>query len=325
MKNKKILIALFLFIAIAEIKAQLVNDDAYHYINLLMKTRDLLEIKIRKDSTTNSTVIVSYKNTSSDTLTFFSNFLVDTYDGGSVYRGHINVYSCDSIPILTGDTTFYMHYKNCISFIQPKDLYEIGPPIFEIKKNVRVVKIPPKVILEFPFWYPFIREKYTFLRIQGYIIERDGKPIPYVNNTNILYFPIIFSFIERRVKDEINNIKSDDVVLTNVINTLKGHADYKENQYYMIIMPEKDDFGGFTGPSLAENWFIVQRTYDGRHAPHELGHCNGLDEFAVNIGVVPAANRNSSESEDIQYRSTNVMGYSSIYYSPVLPLKDFFS
>jgi hypothetical protein len=123
---------------------------------------------------------------------------------------------------------------------------------------------------------------------------------------------------------ELERIGTDEIVRKKVFAALEKLADYKENQYYLIISPEADDWGGITH-SLHENWFVVQKTYDNRHSQHELGHCNGLDEFAVNIGLVNAPVRNNSKDNVWQYRSTNIMGYSNWQYPPVLPLKDFFS
>jgi hypothetical protein len=80
---------------------------------------------------------------------------------------------------------------------------------------------------------------------------------------------------------------------------------------------------GFAPPNLADNWFFVKSSFldDGNEITpsHELGHCNGLDEFAVDI---EAAAREYAISAPIQYLSTNVMGYSR---SASKHLKDFFS
>jgi hypothetical protein len=127
------------------------------------------------------------------------------------------------------------------------------------------------------------------------------------------------------IENEFEKMSINNVPIKEILDMLKRHPEYKSNQYYMIILPISDNFGGL-GPSfLDDNWFFIQAKYDIRHPSHELGHCNGLDEFAVNIGLVPSTNRNSSVNEDMQYRSTNVMGYSNELKPPKLPLKDFFS
>jgi hypothetical protein len=100
----------------------------------------------------------------------------------------------------------------------------------------------------------------------------------------------------------------------------KGNSDYKANQYYMIMVSELP-IAGFAPSNLKDNWFFVRSNSDEITPSHELGHCNGLDEFAVNIGVV--SNRSDIGIDThIQYQSTNVMGYT---HSQKEILKDFFS
>jgi hypothetical protein len=93
----------------------------------------------------------------------------------------------------------------------------------------------------------------------------------------------------------------------------------------MIISPNSDDFGGFAATSLTDNWFVIQKTYDKRVPPHELGHCSKLDEYAVDIGLLPSSRRNESSGQNMQYLTTNIMGYSKQGFSSANPLMDFYS
>jgi hypothetical protein len=69
----------------------------------------------------------------------------------------------------------------------------------------------------------------------------------------------------------------------------------------------------------------VQGT-DCKSAPAgELGHCNGLDEFAIDIGIASSQERRAFNANppNEQYLSSSVMGYRRMN-SPI-PLMDFFS
>jgi hypothetical protein len=121
-----------------------------------------------------------------------------------------------------------------------------------------------------------------------------------------------------------NGEKAKLSTIDRVLVTLRKQPNYSPNQYYMIVVPELATAG--VAPSdLADNWFFVRSSIyrDGNKITpaHELGHCNGLDEFAVNIG---AATREDAIKATIQYQSTNVMGYSRPNSSS-RHLKDFFS
>jgi hypothetical protein len=91
---------------------------------------------------------------------------------------------------------------------------------------------------------------------------------------------------------------------------MRRYSDYKANQ-----------FDGFGPSDLKDNCFFVRPTFDEITPSHELGHCNGLDEFAVDIGAVPNRS-NVGIDTHIQYQSTNVMGYT---HSQKEILKDFYS
>ena len=117
---------------------------------------------------------------------------------------------------------------------------------------------------------------------------------------------------------------STDIKLREIYLFLIDHPNYRPNEYYMIIVPSLEGSKGFTDPSMSANWFVVERSYDSRVPAHELGHCNGLDEFAVNIGAISATNRGKAAGETTQRITSNVMGYGFGYGSD-LPLKDFYS
>ncbi len=109
-----------------------------------------------------------------------------------------------------------------------------------------------------------------------------------------------------------------------ILNALLAYEEYDEKQYYMIIASGGDDFGGFSNWNLDCNWFIHQKSYSNRIPAHELGHCNGLDEFAVNIGNLPAERRNEANYDAFQKQSTNIMGYNkkngNDFYSWQIPI-----
>jgi hypothetical protein len=120
-----------------------------------------------------------------------------------------------------------------------------------------------------------------------------------------------------KTNNELAQIYDNKIVMEDVLKKLKGHPDYKVTQYYMIIAPVLP-VSGFAPSNLNDNWFFVRPDFDDVTPSHELGHCNGLDEFAVNIGHIPSSRRNESAGNYTQHNNTNIMGYGS-------PLKDFYS
>jgi hypothetical protein len=118
-------------------------------------------------------------------------------------------------------------------------------------------------------------------------------------------------------ENELNHIYDDDNVRTTIFTKLTGYSDYKENQYYMIIAPTlSTGLDGFGPADLKDNWFFAEMGFAEYIPSHELGHCNGLDEFSVNIGATTSANANDVNS--VQRKGTNVMSYGVLK-------KDFFS
>jgi hypothetical protein len=154
-----------------------------------------------------------------------------------------------------------------------------------------------------------------------------------INDLNAIYNTMNVSWQQgKQIKldigannEKLSNIKVDNDLQKTILQTLRNHPDYKSNQYYMIISPVADNFGGWASFTLSDNWFFIQKTYDKRIPAHELGHCNGLDEFVVNIGVLPGSDRDKSIDEEMQYNSSNVMGYSHDGTLRARPLKDFYS
>lgn len=169
-----------------------VSDDVYERIDNYAGKRlynEILDISIEKDTTKKSTVFVSIKNMHTDTIYVPSKYFVDTRDGAKLREGHINVYACkDSVPILEGDTIYYAQYKDCVCSRKYFGEYHEGAPVFEIMKEQKLIKIPPQTTIRYSFWYPFIRNAYSFLRIQGRIFPRFGHIMPFVINTNVLYY-----------------------------------------------------------------------------------------------------------------------------------------
>jgi len=71
------------------------------------------------------------------------------------------------------------------------------------------------------------------------------------------------------------------------------------------------------------NCFFVKSGCDDITPSHELGHCNGLSEYVVDIGV---ATQQQAVDQPMQYISSNIMGYADgIHHTPVPLLKDFYS
>jgi hypothetical protein len=124
-------------------------------------------------------------------------------------------------------------------------------------------------------------------------------------------------------EDDFNNIKTNARLRSKILSALENNDDYKSDQYYMIIVPASDDFGGFT-TSLNSNHFFTQQRYSIRIPAHELGHCSGLNEFVINIGELStSATQQEIENNNFQRKSTNVMGYQPS--NSLTPLIDFYS
>ncbi|OFX18755.1 MAG: hypothetical protein A2041_12665 [Bacteroidetes bacterium GWA2_31_9b] len=218
--------------------------------------------------------------------------------------------------------------------------YKLGNKIIELGKEFSILTPPSGNILDIKDVDDNIKGKIEFKQI----IETQLVPIlnfvtinteesetsysTVINDINAIYNTINVSWQQgNHIVLNVNppyslTVNSD---LSPILNALRAHVDYNPNQYYMIISPELDDFGGYAGPSLEDNWFVIQKTYDKRVPAHELGHCNGLDEYAVNIGLLPASQRNQSSLKKMQYLTSNVMGYSKEGQSNANPLLDFYS
>jgi len=113
---------------------------------------------------------------------------------------------------------------------------------------------------------------------------------------------------------EVNEPYIEDLqnkIVDVIIDALRSHPQYRKNQYYMIVSPQLND--GFANYTLEDNYFFTPDIYDKdskRMPAHELGHCSGLDEYVVNIGLVPKEERNRAGGNRIQLNTSNVMGYS---------------
>jgi hypothetical protein len=221
--------------------------------------------------------------------------------------------------------------------------YKIEDKVIELGKEFTIQTRPNGTILDITDIEGNVKGKIEFRQnteallspvINIVTINTDNAGVDFstvVTNLNDIYNTMNVAWQKgKSLKIEVN---TDDYPLIEIYNNTKGkerkhilkkiseHSDYKTNQYYMIIVPVLP-VAGFAPSNLKDNWFFVRLNSDEITPSHELGHCNGLDEFAVNIGVVPNTNRNASENEEVQYKSTNVMGYT---HSQKEILKDFYS
>ncbi len=218
--------------------------------------------------------------------------------------------------------------------------YTIGDKAIELGKEFTIQTPPNGTILDIKDVDGNIKGKVEFRQINESLLtpilnivtinaESTGIGLSTViSDVNAIYNTINVSWQEgKHIEIKVNppyslNVNSN---LTPVLNALKAHSEYKANQYYMIISSEPINASGYTGPTLDQNWFVMQATYDKRVPPHELGHCSGLDEYAVNIGLLPSSRRNESSQQNMQYLTTNIMGYSDKGFSNANPLLDFYS
>jgi hypothetical protein len=136
------------------------------------------------------------------------------------------------------------------------------------------------------------------------------------------HIPINVSGFDRTI-----GISGNEGMKDNIIEIL---GNYDSKQYYMIVvsnLSSENDINGFTeyNERNGTNWFFVRNDLnsaneDANTYAHELGHCNGLHEYAVDIGLVAANKREAIINSPAQRETTNVMGY-----GRNKPLKDFFS
>jgi len=124
---------------------------------------------------------------------------------------------------------------------------------------------------------------------------------------------------------ELSKVYNNDKLRRDIIEVLKKQDGYSDKEYYMIVLPGEETSGGFANSDLNSNWFFCTRSFNPIVPAHELGHCNGLDEFAVNIGVLPSIRRGEADKEAIQKSTSNVMGYSTSGLASAMILKDFYS
>ncbi len=218
--------------------------------------------------------------------------------------------------------------------------YKIGDQTIELGKEFTIQTPPNGTILDIKDVDGNIKGKVEFRQINESLLtptlnivtinaESTGIGLSTViSDVNAIYNTINVAWQEgKHIVIKVNppyslNVNSN---LTPVLNALKAHSEYKANQYYMIISSEPINASGYTGPTLDQNWFVMQATYDKRVSPHELGHCSGIDEYAVNIGLLPSSRRNESSQQNMQYLTTNIMGYSDKGFSNANPLLDFYS
>ncbi|MBR2196583.1 MAG: hypothetical protein IJ911_13350 [Salinivirgaceae bacterium] len=150
-----------------------------------------------------------------------------------------------------------------------------------------------------------------------------------LNDINAVYNTINVSWQRgREIKLSIDvdyslKINSKD---KSVVNTLRSNPGYKEDEYYFIITTQDIGASGYAvEPLLNGNMVVMKAEYDKRVPPHELGHCSGLDEYVVNIGLIPSNLRNEAKNKRMQYSNTNIMSYSDEAIKNSNPLLDFYS
>ncbi|MBP7223468.1 MAG: hypothetical protein KBA50_09495, partial [Sedimentibacter sp.] len=218
--------------------------------------------------------------------------------------------------------------------------YKINEQTIELGKEFTIQTPPNGTILDIKDTYGSIKGKVEFRQINESLltpvlnivtINTDEVGVSHsavINDINAIYNTMNVSWKEGNhimLKLEGALRLKNDIDLKLILDALRNHQNYRANQYYMIIWPNEDGFGGFAAPSLKDNWFITQKTYDKRIPAHELGHCSGLDEFVVNIGLIPASRRGESSDQRLQHMTTNIMGYSNQELSDANPLMDFYS
>lgn len=218
--------------------------------------------------------------------------------------------------------------------------YKIGEQVIELGKEFTIQTPPNGTILDIKDMHGNIKGKIEFRQISEsqltptlniVTINTEVTGVSHstvVSDVNAIYNTMNVSWqVGNHIVLKLEGALSinDNKDLDFVLDALRKHTNYKANQYYMIIWPNEDGFGGFAAPSLKDNWFVIQKTYDKRIPAHELGHCSGLDEYAVNIGIVPSSRRNESSGQNMQYLTTNIMGYSKQGFSSANPLMDFYS
>jgi hypothetical protein len=133
-----------------------------------------------------------------------------------------------------------------------------------------------------------------------------------VSDLNAIYSTMNISWHEgvplkiivNEYEEDLQNKKVDIIM-----ETLRSHPQYKSNQYYMVVSPLLSV--GFANYTLKDNYIFTPDIYDKKMPAHEIGHCSGLDEFVVNIGLFPKEERYKASDSNIQKYTTNVMGYSS--------------
>ena len=98
---------------------------------------------------------------------------------------------------------------------------------------------------------------------------------------------------------------------------LRNFKKYSRKQYYIVVLPDHlfDDYlnkEGVEGFIIAKNnamddnvLYIRESNTDLNVPAHELGHCNGLNEFAIDYYK---ANKNYEYDERTK-NTTNIMGY----------------
>ena len=156
-----------------------------------------------------------------------------------------------------------------------------------------------------------------------------------VNNLNKYYEPMGIEWASG--KEE--RVVVEDYYDGNKFNTEKilSAMSILTDEYYMIVVaPEDNNNGDFANGvpgftyGIGSNVFFHRYDYSEKRemlqtVPHELAHCNGLDEFAYDFGLTTTADydRETLNKFPGQVNNSNLMGYFVIGNYP--PKMDFFS
>ncbi|MGQ1948769.1 hypothetical protein ACT3CD_16885 [Geofilum sp. OHC36d9] len=158
-----------------------------------------------------------------------------------------------------------------------------------------------------------------------------------LNNLNSYYEVMGIEWIPGKVEKVAveNYYKHDRFYEDRIFGAMSSSM--KANEYYMIVVaPGDNKLGDFAKGvpaftyEIGSNVFFHRYDYSEKRetlqtVPHELAHCNGLDEFAYDFGLttIEKTKRETLNSFPGQWNNSNAMGYFVIGNNP--PKMDFFS
>ncbi len=231
--------------------------------------------------------------------------------------------------------------ENNASHIQ----YKIGDQIIELSKEFIVQTPPNGTILDIKDDNGAIKGKLEFRQINEPLLQPivnivivDGQGLPdgydfasLISNLNNVYNTMNVNW-QKGIEVKVNTVPIGSAELEKKISeVLEKSPDYKKNQYYIIPFPkENTGAAGFT-IGLGGNYLYLNTAQpfslmlEDDVVAHELGHCSGLDEISINIGAASASDRTEAQTNDYQFKSSNVMGYRRKLGGDTPPKRDFYS